>query len=141
MYSSSATILVRATPETVWEALTRPELVKKYFFDTLLSTDWNVGSPITFRGEWEGKTYEDKGTILAFDPPRGLSFNYWSSFSGTEDKPELRQIIRYELTKVDEGVRLTIHQSNTDTQERADHSAQNWQVVLNGLKTLVESGS
>ena len=54
---------------------------------------------------------------------------------------ELRQIVRYELAEVDGGVQVTIHQSNTDTQERADHSAKNWQAVLDGLKTLVESGS
>lgn len=115
--------------------------MKKYFFGTLLTTDWNVGSPITFRGEWDGKPYEDRGTVLSFDPPHELSFNYWSSFSDIEDKPELRQIIRYELAEADGGVRVTIHQSNTNTQERADHSAKNWQVVLDGLKTLVESSS
>ena len=141
MYSSSASVVVRASREAVWDAVTNPELVKKYFFGTLLTTDWRVGSPITFSGEWEGKAYEDRGKILSFDPPRELSFNYWSSFSGIEDKPELRQIIHYELSEGDGGVHLTVRQSNTDTQERADHSAKNWQVVLDGLKTLVESGS
>lgn len=141
MYSSSATIVARASRDAVWEAITRPDLVKTYFFGTLLTTDWNVGSPITFRGEWDGKPYEDRGTVLSFERPLELSFNYWSSFSGIEDKPELRQIIRYELVEADGGVRVTIHQSNTDTEERADHSAKNWQVVLEGLKALVERGS
>lgn len=47
----------------------------------------------------------------------------------------------YELIEAETGVRVTIHQSNTDTQARADHSAKNWQVVQEGLKTLVECGS
>lgn len=141
MYSSSASVLIHAPLRAVWEAVTKPDLVRRYFFGTLLTTDWSVGSPITFRGEWEGKPYEDLGTVLTFDPPRELSFNYWSSFSGTKDEPELRQIVRYELVETEGGVRVTIHQSNTDTQERADHSANNWKVVLEGLKTLVESGS
>jgi uncharacterized protein YndB with AHSA1/START domain len=140
MYSSSASILIRAPRQQVWEAVTKPDLVRKYFFGTLLTTDWRVGSPITFRGEWDGKAYEDLGTVRTFDPPRSLSFTYWSSFSGVEDKPELRQLIRYELADDDDGgVHVTIHQSNVDTQERADHSAKNWQTVLEGLKSLVEN--
>jgi len=138
MYSSSASILIRAPRKDVWEAVTQPDLVRKYFFGTLLTTDWSVGSSITFRGEWQGKAYEDLGTVCEFDPPRSLSFNYWSSFSGIEDKPELRQLIRYDLADEDGGVRVTIQQSNVDTQERADHSAKNWQTVLEGLKSLVE---
>lgn len=137
-YASSASILVRAPREKVWDALTRPELVKRYFFGTNLVTDWKVGSPLLFRGEWDGKTYEDRGNVLSFDPMRSLSFSYWSSFSGLEDTPELRPIIRYDLEETAEGVQLTIRQSNVDTQERADHSAANWRGVLEGLKKLVE---
>jgi uncharacterized protein YndB with AHSA1/START domain len=139
MYSSSASILIRAPRQQVWEALTKPELVQKYFFGTLLTTDWSIGSSITFRGVWEGKAYEDLGTVRSFDPPRTLSYDYWSNFSGIEDKPELRQLISYELADEEGGVRVTIRQSNVDTQERADHSAKNWQTVLDGLKSLAEN--
>jgi uncharacterized protein YndB with AHSA1/START domain len=140
-YSCSASIVVRASREAVWKAVTDPQLVKRYFFGTDLVTDWKVGSPVLFRGEWEGKTYEDRGTVLAFDPPRALSFNYWSAFSGEADTEERRQIIRYELADVPEGVRVTVEQSNADTQARADHSAENWQKVLAGLKEVVEGSS
>jgi uncharacterized protein YndB with AHSA1/START domain len=139
LYESSASIVVQAPRQKVWAALTEPPLVKKYFFATDLVTDWKVGSPVFFRGEWEGKRYEDRGTVLAFDPPRSLSFDYWSAFSGLEDKPGQRQIIRYDLEEVGEGVRVVIHQSNVDTQERADHSAKNWQMVLEAMKSLVET--
>jgi uncharacterized protein YndB with AHSA1/START domain len=137
-YSSSASILVRAPREKIWDAITRPELVKLYFFGTNLVTDWKVGSPLFFRGEWEGKTYEDRGTVLSFEPMRSLSFNYWSGFSGLEDKPELRSILRYDLEAAAGGIQITVRQSNVDTQERADHSAGNWRIVLEGLKKLVE---
>ena len=137
-YSSSASITIEAPLAKIWDALTRPELVKQYFFGTNLVTDWKIGSPVLFRGEWEGKAYEDKGTVLSFDPMKGLSFNYWSGFSGLEDRPELRQIIRYAIDETPEGVRVSVEQSNVDTQERADHSAKNWQGVLAGLKKLLE---
>lgn len=142
-YSSSVSIIINASPEKIWEALTVPEKVKEYFFGTNLVTDWKVGSPILFRGEWEGKAYEDKGTVLEFNPPHSLSFNYWSNFNGLEDKEELYQILRYEILEVkdgiNDGVKVTINQSNVDTQERADHSAKNWKMVLEGLKKLVEN--
>jgi uncharacterized protein YndB with AHSA1/START domain len=138
-YAASVSTVIQAPREKVWAALTRPEIVKQYFFGTNLDTDWKVGSPLFFRGEWQGKAYEDRGTVLSFEPMQSFSFNYWSAFSGREDTPETRQIIRYSLDDVGDGLRVTIDQSNVDTQERADHSAQNWRGVLASLKQLLET--
>lgn len=137
-FSSTSSIIINAPLEKVWEALTKPELVKQYFFGTDLVTTWEVGAPIFFRGEWEGKSYEDKGTILSFLPMTSFSFNYWSSFSGSPDTLETRQLLEYTVEETSEGVRVAIKQSNVDTQERADHSAKNWDMVLQGLKKMIE---
>ena len=59
--SLTTSIDVNAPAAKVWEALTNPEIVKKYFFGTNVKTDWKVGSPIIWEGEWEGKSYRDKG--------------------------------------------------------------------------------
>jgi uncharacterized protein YndB with AHSA1/START domain len=136
----SISTVVQASPTSVWEAITNPDLVQKYFFGTRLDTDWRVGSDLTFRGEYQGQAYEDRGTVLRFEPERGLAFDYWSSFSGTEDVKERRQIVRYDLEPEGSGVRVTVEQSNIDSEERAAHSAKNWQLVLDGLKKLVEEG-
>src|SRR6187551_3564185 len=96
----------------VWDALTKPEMIKQYFFDTNTFTDWKVGSPIKFRGEWEGKKYEDKGTILDFQKNKMIKYDYWSSISGIEDKPENYVTITYKLTEKDDQVNLTIIQEN-----------------------------
>ncbi len=138
-YSSSASISIHAPAKKVWDALTVPEQVKQYFFGTNLETDWKVGSPMYFRGEYQGKTYEDKGHVLEFSPVKNLSFDYWSGFSGLEDKPENYAVIHYALTHADGNTTVTVSQSNVDTQERADHSANNWKMVLEGLKKFVES--
>ena len=45
---------IHAPIEKVWDGLTNPELVKKYFFGTQLVTTWAPKTPIFFRGEWEG---------------------------------------------------------------------------------------
>jgi uncharacterized protein YndB with AHSA1/START domain len=56
-------VSIKTTKSKVWNALTDPEQIKKYFFGTETVSDWKVGSPITFSGVWEGKPYIDKGTI------------------------------------------------------------------------------
>jgi uncharacterized protein YndB with AHSA1/START domain len=138
-HSMSVETVIRAPRERVWQALTDPAIVKKYFFGTNLETDWKIGSPLFFRGEYQGQTYEDRGTVLTFEPMRTLSYDYWSSFSKQEDKPELRQIVRFDLDENARGIRITVHQSNVDTKERAEHSKQNWQGVLEAMKKLLES--
>jgi uncharacterized protein YndB with AHSA1/START domain len=138
-FSTSVSLDIKAPLARVWAGLTNPEIVKQYFFGTTMDTDWKVGSPIYFRGEWQGKGYEDRGTILAFDPMNSFSYNYWSSFSGKPDQPEKRNVLRFTLEPAGELVRLTVHQSNVETQAAADHSAENWRMVLGALKQLLES--
>jgi len=140
-FSTESTVTIKAPLPKVWDAITKPEIVKQYFFGTNLVTDWQVGSPLFFRGEWQGKTYEDRGTVLAFEPMGTLAFNYWSAFSGKEDKPELRQIIRYGVEEADGGVRVTVRQSNVESQAIADHSAENWRGVLASMKKLLETAA
>ncbi|MBV9986905.1 MAG: SRPBCC domain-containing protein [Chitinophagaceae bacterium] len=134
-----ASIIIDAPKEKVWEALTRPELIKQYFFGTDTHTDWKPGSPIRFTGEWQGKKYEDKGTVLSADTNRLLRYEYWSSMSGIEDLPENYVIVTYELEEKGEGVtELSITQENIPTEQMREHSEQNWNKVLEGLKAMLE---
>jgi uncharacterized protein YndB with AHSA1/START domain len=133
----SATI--KAPAAAVWDALTKPELVKQYMHGTNLATDWQVGSPITWTGEWKGRSYQDKGTILEVAPPRLLKNTHWSPMSGSEDKPENYHTVTYELAEVDGHTVLTVGQDNNATQADADSMAENnWGPVLEGIKVLVE---
>jgi uncharacterized protein YndB with AHSA1/START domain len=122
----------------VWEALTNPELIKRYFFDTNTVTDWKVGSPIRFTGEWEGKSYEDKGTILDMQMHKLIRYSYWSSMSGIEDKPENYVIITYKIEGRDDDVHLIVLQENIPDKKAKEHAIENWNKVLNGLKEVVE---
>src|SRR4051794_20950494 len=87
---------IKATKGEVWNALTNKELIKKYFFGTETNTDWKERSPIRFTGNWEGTTYEDKGTVLKVKEEQLLQYNYWSSFWGNDVGPDDRSIITYE---------------------------------------------
>ena len=63
-YVAQAKIIINAPVSKVWQALINPEIIKQYLFDTDVISDWQVGSPITYRGEWQGKAFEDKGRNL-----------------------------------------------------------------------------
>jgi uncharacterized protein YndB with AHSA1/START domain len=135
---ASTTTKINTYPLKVWEALTTPSIIKQYFFGTDVTSEWKVGSPIYFRGEWQGKKYEDKGTILSVVPSKLFKYNYWSSMSGIEDKPESYLVITYELRATEEGTTLTITQENVPDEKTKVHSEQNWSKVLADLKTLLE---
>jgi uncharacterized protein YndB with AHSA1/START domain len=124
--------------EKVWRGVTDPELVKQYFFGTDLNSDFKKGSRITFSGEWDGKKYEDGGIILEIDAPRLLKYTYWSSMSGTEDKPENYNNITYELDEKDGVTTLTLSQDGVKNREAMEHSEHNWLAVFDGLKELLK---
>ena len=135
---AQASINIHATIANVWEALTNPDIIRKYFFGTNTITDWEVGSPIKFKGEWEGKSYEDKGTILEMQKNKLIKYDYWSSMSGIEDKPENYVIVTYQLSGDNENVTLTVLQENIPDEKMKTHSEENWNKVLQELKKVVE---
>lgn len=136
-HKTSYKTIVKAPVEKVWKALTDAELVKQYFFGSNQETDWKVGSKIRFWGEYEGQRYEDKGEVLEYVNNEKLAYSYLSSWSNLPDEPENYLWVSYSIKPVPEGTELTVSQSNYDA-ERAQHSEQNWAIVMDGLKKLVE---
>ena len=129
---------IDAPPDKVWRALTDPELIKKYMFGSEVKTDWQPGSPITWKGEFEGREYEDKGEIISVDPGRRLEVTHFSPVTGQEDRPENYHRVRYELQQTTGGTSVRLSQDNSSSAEEAEHSAANWQMMLDGLKNVVE---
>lgn len=139
-YTATATITINATVGQVWEALTDPAIIKQYLFDTEVTTDWKKGSPIIYKGEWEGETYEDKGVIQYIEPHGKIAMTYWSPLSGTEDSPENYSTVTYELKSADNNnTVLTVSQDNNASQKEADRIENNWNSVLDSLKKLLEA--
>lgn len=129
---------IQAPPAKVWEALTTSAIVKRYFFGVDIVTDWKVGGPLIYRGEWNGKSFEDKGVIRALEPGRLLVVDYWSGFSGKPDLPENYQKVTYTLSPEGAGTRLVITQACEPTDEARAHCESNWGMVTSGLKKLLE---
>src|SRR5918996_5061827 len=135
---TETSVTIEVPIEKVWEALTTAELRKQWFFGVDTETDWKAGSPIVHRGEYQGKTYEDRGIILEIEPPRLLVHSHWSPVSGPPDTLENHERVSWELSERDGGTELTISESNLPSEEARGTSATNWRVVLGNLKSLLE---
>ena len=102
-FIAKASIAINASRQTVWQALMSPDAIKEYMFGARVDSDWREGSPISWTGEWQGKSYEDKGTILqvpsagfsavitalsrVFPTRPNITIRSPSSWQGTEQRP------------------------------------------------------
>jgi uncharacterized protein YndB with AHSA1/START domain len=137
---ATAAIEINAPRGRVWSALTDPEQIEKYMFGSRVETDWERGSPIVWKGEYQGKTYEDKGKILEIEPERRLKVTHFSPLSGREDVPANYHTLIYELEQRGDKTGVSLSQDNNGSEEEAEHSRANWEKMLTGLKEVVEGG-
>ncbi len=136
---ATAEVQVAADPERVWAALTEPAQIAVYMQGSTVTTDWQVGSPITWDGEHDGRAYQDKGEVLTYDEPRELSVTHYSPMMGQPDEPGSYHTLVYTLEPEDDGTRLTLTQDGNESAEQAEQFSQSWQQMLDGLKEHVES--
>ena len=136
-----AAIAINASAQRVWEALITPQSIKQYMFGTDVVSDWREGSSIVWKGEWQGKKYEDKGTLLKVRPGRTLQYTHFSPLVGLPDKPENYHTVTIELSADDDETLVTLHQDNNESVEARTHSERNWETFLSGLKKYVEQGA
>jgi uncharacterized protein YndB with AHSA1/START domain len=138
----SKSIDINASTTKVWDALTNPEIIKEYLFGTETITDWKVGSDIVFQGVYGDNneySYRDKGIVRENVLNELISYNYWSGFSGLEDKPENYSLVTYTL--IDKGnntTNFTWTQKGFATEEGYQHSAGGMDEFLKKIKEIIE---
>lgn len=135
---ASASVTINATRAEVWNALVNPEAIKQYMFGTNVVTDWREGSPIIWKGEWQGKSYEDKGVVLQFKPGRTIQYSHFSPLSGLPDKQENYHTVTIELSDEGNQTRVSLAQDNNPTEQARDHSEKIWEMMLTALKKFLE---
>lgn len=136
-YLATAETDIAATPAQVWEVLTDPKQLKQLWFGAEVETDWQVGSPITWSGEWEGKPYQDKGEVLEVESGRLLRLTHFSPLTGQPDVPENYHTLTYELTG-DDATHLKLTQDNNASEEEAEHSQGMWEMLVAKVKDAAE---
>ena len=136
---ATAEVTVDAPRAKVWSALTDPELIAQYMMGSHVETDWRPGSAISWRGQFDGKAYEDKGEVLEVVPERSLRVTHFSPLSGQPDARENYHTVSYTLDDAGGRTKLTLTQDNNASEEEAAHSADTWSQMLAGLKKVVEA--
>ncbi|HYN44909.1 MAG TPA: SRPBCC domain-containing protein [Candidatus Limnocylindrales bacterium] len=134
-----ASITVNSPIDNVWDALINPDKIKQYMFGTNAVSDWKEGSSIVWKGEWEGKKYEDRGGILKLEPGHKIQYSHFSPLSGLQDLPENYHIVTIELSGKGKQTLVSLLQDNNETEEAREHSEKNWNMMLGGLKMFLET--
>jgi uncharacterized protein YndB with AHSA1/START domain len=131
--------VIEAEAARVWSALTGED--GAMMPGTRIETDWQVGHPIVFSGEWKGMAFKDYGEIQQVDPEYEVSFTHWS---GSAERPADYHIVRYRLEPEGRGTRVTLTQFNVGPKAEVDEATRaefekNWRAMLDGLKKSAEA--
>src|SRR5688572_3785143 len=137
--TSTASTTIDAPVAKVWDAFINPEMIKQYMFGAVVESDWKEGSPITWKGKYEGRAYEDKGVIKKLQPERLLQYTHYSPLAGKPDAPENYHTVTVELSEQDGATRVQLSQDNNADEEAREHTAKFWQGMLETLKKLLQS--
>ena len=134
-------VFIKASPETIWDAITNPELTARYFHGSLVDSTFEPGTP--YRGWSPDRTqlWVD-GEVLESDAPRRL-VHTWRSLYNDEQAVEEPSRVTWEIDPRDDGVSLltVVHDRLEGAPKTAEGvSGEGWMHVLSGLKTLLETG-
>ncbi len=138
-YTAVASTRINAPTEVIWDALMNPEATRQFMFGAHVISDFHVGHPIKWKGEWQGRPYEDKGIILEVRPLRRLKYSHFSPLTGQPDVPANYHTVTVELSADGPQTMVSLTQDNNESKEARVHSEKNWASMLAALKKLVES--
>jgi uncharacterized protein YndB with AHSA1/START domain len=134
------TVFIKASPEQIWDAITKPEFTSKFFYGSLVDSTLEPGTP--FRG-WSPDREQQwtDGEVLESDKPRRLSYT-WLALYDEETAKEEPSRVTWEIEAQDGGVsKLTVvHDQLESAPKTAASVAGGWPYIISGLKTLLETG-
>jgi uncharacterized protein YndB with AHSA1/START domain len=133
-------VFIRATPEQVWDGITKPEFTTRYFYGTKIDSTFEPGSRyLSVAGDGGQEMFD--GEILESDPPRMLRHT-WRAIWDPETAGEPHSRVTWEIEPQEGGVtKLTVtHDQLEASPTTAEGVAGGWSYVLSGLKTLLETG-
>lgn len=133
-------VFIRATPEQVWDAITKPEFTSRYFYGSRVETTAEVGTPIRHRAPHSDDLWGDD-VVVESERPRRL-VHTWRALYDPDLAAEPRSRVTWEIEELPGGVcRLTvIHDELENSPKTAEGVAGGWMFVISGLKTLLETG-
>jgi len=128
-------IYIKTTPERLWQAITDPEMRRKYTFGAVVTSDWTPSSRYQVEG---GGALIFEGENLVVDPPRRLVQSFRALW-GEDVKSEGTSRVTWEIEPIGDSCLLKV--THDELRENANSQLfGGWPMILSGLKTLLETG-
>jgi uncharacterized protein YndB with AHSA1/START domain len=124
-------VFIKASPDEVWAAITKPEFTEKYFY----------GVPVSVTSEQFDGRDSAQGKVIEFEPPHKL-VHTWTALYDPETAAEPESRVTWEIAPQDGGISLltVVHDRLDESPKTAESVAGGWMYILSGLKTLLETG-
>jgi uncharacterized protein YndB with AHSA1/START domain len=130
---------IATTPEKLWAALTQGEFTKTYWYGRRIESAWTVGAPVSFF-DGDSQDLTDGGVVLAYDPPRHLSYTFRNEFDPSAREQGYSRVT-FTLEPQDVGaVKLTLVHDELPDEQTAVGFREGWSPILSSLKTFLETG-
>ena len=139
MATNISTIKINAPIQKVWDTITKPAFVKLWQYGSDLVTNWEIGSDIKFRTEWEGKVFEQWGKVLEIRPTELVKYSLFAPRPDLEDKPGNYFIMSYVLTEESGQTKLEIIQQDDRPNAIQEEPQGEENPVLKSLKQIAEN--
>jgi len=112
MATNTSAIIINASTQKVFNALTNPALIKLWQYGRVVTTNWKPGSEIKFRTEGGGNVLEQWGTVLEMKPDELIKYNLFTPAPGLEDHIANYFVTSYILTNAHGQTRVEIIQED-----------------------------
>ena len=136
------TVYIRTTPERLWEALTSPELTRRYFdfMEGFMSveSEWAPGSPVVWRTADGAAQIE--GRVLEVVPPIRLVTTFCLLYY-PEERRDPPSRLSWEIERLGEVCKLLVGHEGAGSGTETDRDvAVCMPSILNNLRVLLETG-
>lgn len=129
---------IQSTPQKVFEAITKPDLARRYWGHENIS-DWQLGSNWEHVRANEERSVELVGKVVEVSPPTRLVIT-WANASQTSD-PDAHSRVTFEIEEYDNMVRLTVTHDELEAESgMAKGISKGWPIVLSSMKSFLETG-
>ena len=140
-------ISINAPALKVWDALVNPEQTKKYMFGCETVSDWQAGSPLLWKGSYEGKEMIFvKGIVVEIQPPTFLKYTVIDPHATMEDISKNYLNVTYQLEEQEGKTTLTVLQDGFETAADGEkryqdtyNNGEGWNPILVEIKKLAEA--
>jgi uncharacterized protein YndB with AHSA1/START domain len=135
-------VVVAAPAERLWELLTQPEHIDRWFEGTAVQVDLRPGGAMVLASQEFGKIH---AVVEKVEPPRLFSYR-WARHPDMPVAEGTATLVEFTLTPDDGGTRVRVVESGftstdavkVDQARHAEANSQGWREVLDSLRRYGE---